>query len=188
MASEKKSSQKPNEKLELGFPPEFDTPLSVNTDDPKAQKKFLEEARKRVRILDDRAYIDWQWDQLHRGNLKSVIPFGSARFYIRRGNLSNEITAFEAAINKGTLMQDGVDYLNLVPYLVEHEVCEAWIEAAEGPGVDVASRHTRARVQEFVLAMRNGQVEKLLEWHMKANAQDAEKLSEVIQKAKDQLK
>lgn len=57
------------------------------------------------------------------------------------------------------------DYTDLIPYGVEHELCEAWLHVKPGPPIDGDSRHLLAALREFYLAAKDGKAEKLLEFY-----------------------
>lgn len=85
------------------------------------------------------------------------------------------ITELDIVVNKDLFDRiqtyTGVDYTDITPYVVDHEIFEAWLTAKKGVGstLSVDKKHLLARRRELLLAEQDGRAEKLFQYHMAIN-------------------
>jgi|SRR3989339_1429100 len=109
-------------------------------------------------------------------------------------NLTRFVSLLEIVVNEG-LFEDvsrikQVNYKDLIPYVVEHDVYEAWLSAKRGAGqtIPVEIKHLLARRREFYLATREGKGQKLYDFHMFITPSCKEEYQAALDYAKRRLK
>ncbi len=95
----------------------------------------------------------------------------------------------EIIVNKDAFNRDRKDYSDLIPFVVEHEIYEAWLTAKKGVGFELGldKQHLLARRRQYLLAEQAGLGDKIFEWHMKANPSQKEEYEYALRYAKKQL-
>lgn len=130
---------------------------------PTSKDKFLEYAKNETKILPSSEFYSWTME-----NMGSAILGATARFKVIQDKDTGAPIGFKAAVNEGMFQMDGVDYSDLIPFVIEHEVQEAWMKIEDQP-TTLNERHKEARRLEFSAALKDGKAEKLMEWLMKLN-------------------
>ncbi len=110
------------------------------------------------------------------------------------GSIRKWVKSITVVVNRGLLLEKGraagEDYLSLIPYLVEHEVYEAWLTAKKGAGSDLSQekKHLLARRREFYLAVKEGLGERLYRFQMSINPSKKAEYDDALDYAKRRLK
>lgn len=85
------------------------------------------------------------------------------------------INQLDIVVNKDLFekikIHTGIDYTDIIPYGLDHEIFEAWLIAKKGIGstLSINKKHLLARRREFLLAEKDGKGEKLFQFHMMVN-------------------
>jgi len=70
-------------------------------------------------------------------------------------------------VNKDAFKIKDKDYSDVMPFVIEHEIYETWLNAKKGAGSDLTMKkqHILALRRAFLLAEQQGLSEKFLEWN-----------------------
>lgn len=81
------------------------------------------------------------------------------------------------------------DFTSIIPYIVEHDVYEAWLSAKRGAGqsLEVSDKHLLARRREFLLATQDGLAERLFSFLMAVNPASEEECRNAMEYAQRRL-
>jgi len=77
---------------------------------------------------------------------------------------------------------NGEDFSDCIPFIVEHDIFEAWLSAKKGAAtsLDVSKKHLLARRREFLIAEQQGLGEKLHRFQMAVNPADKKEYDEAL--------
>lgn len=140
----------------------FEQPLVLTGNEVKDKEEFFRKATNEIRILEKDDFYDW----LGRNN-KYFVGGVTGYFFIRRDpNDVNTILGFDCALNKVMYLINGVDYSDIIPILVTHELNEGWDVASKFlyPKEKSNNAHFEARVAELREVEERGLTEKYFKW------------------------
>lgn len=140
----------------------LEDPHVFERDLKEAKIEFWEFARARVHLdshEEHTAFHDEYFPQ-------DVVPT-SAAFVLESGQSLDEdsekgLMSFDISINKDFF---GKEYADLIPYAIEHEIYEAWLRSKRGFHPSAHQAHLLARMHQVRLAMKDGKVERLIEFY-----------------------
>ena len=145
---------------------------------PKDKAVFYELAKERITYQTRAENIAWNKVLKGKDNIETTGSYIINARKIENDNdssFSQFVGGIEIVVNQG-LFEDlsvivGEDYCDLIPYLVEHEIYEAWLVAKGGVGrcLSGESQHLLARRREFYLAALDGNAEKAHRFSMMVN-------------------
>lgn len=172
----------------------------------EAKDSLYELARERVRLMNGQEYSDWlkkfgDWAVERVGHSPAVVAVWPRKGE-QNGNKVKGITHLEIGVNKDKFQIDGEDYLDILPFAIEHEIYEAWLISKKGLGEEsgekegdfkkYTAKHRLAVRREFFVAEQQGLGEKLFRWHIKIEPNmKPEKEAELriaLEKAKQRIK
>lgn len=143
----------------------------------KAREDFYELAKSKMRYMRSEEFNQWVYEMIgDRCDKKIGAGFGPFFFRIKKdGNrvIEKLVGNLEIGINIDAFVIDGESYEDLIPFVVEHELYEAWMNAKKGllEGAfdqgGLNKKHYLAERREFLLAEKAGLGKKLFKWRMK---------------------
>lgn len=160
----------------------------------EARKSFYEFAKHRIEYLTNEEIIKWDKDRGGRQERKHPDP---ALYVISTGdheegnNLERWVSNLEIVVNKDAFKIQGKDYSDLIPFVLEHEIYEVWLDAKKGAAstLDRQKQHILAHRRAFLLAEQQGLGDRLLEWAKLTdpdNIENIEQCEYALQTAKKQ--
>ena len=175
--------------------PSIHPPYEVEGPPKEARKSFYEFAKNRIKYLTNEEII--KWDKARGGNQEQKYP-EPALYFISVGghregdNLEKWINMLEIVVNKDVFKINKKDYSDLIPFVLEHEICETWLRAKKGAGstIDTKKQHILAHRKAFLLAEQQELGDKFLEWIKLLNPDDVANIKQceyALQVAKKQL-
>lgn len=152
-------------------------PHKVEEDFQTAKENFFELARSKVRYLSAEEFADWVKSMVGDADIRvgaGFTPFWMTFKESEDGSQERFIENLEIGINKDEFIIDGESFEDLIPFVLEHEIQEAWLNAKRGylDGSSAATpegmhtKHLLAERKEFFLAEKAGLGEKLFRWRM----------------------
>lgn len=166
--------------MEMKFPESsiVNPPHKIEGDMRTARDDFFEFAKSRVRYMTADEFADWVKEMVDNADIK--IGAGFVPFYITfkensDGSEERFIENLEIGINRDEFTVDGESFEDLIPFVLEHEIQEAWLNSKRGhlDGPSAATqegmhtKHLLAERKEFYLAEKAGLGEKLFRWRMR---------------------
>lgn len=98
--------------------------------------------------------------------LKNIVPTSAAGVFERGSTEGDDpekgILAMEISVNKDFF---GEEYADLIPYAIEHEIYEMWVQAKRGLRVSGDKPHFLARMHQIEMAMKDGKAERLIQFY-----------------------
>jgi hypothetical protein len=145
-------------------------PYEVEGTPKEARESFYEFVKERIKYLTDAEIRKWDKDRGGDQESKGPLP---ALYIISVGESKKEdkpekwINNLEIVVNKDAFKIKDKDYSDVMPFVVEHEIYETWLNAKKGAGSDLESvkQHTLALRKAFLLAEQQDLGDKLLEWN-----------------------
>ena len=135
----------------------------------KARATFYKLAKKRIRYLTNEEFI--KLDKATGGypEPEEISPAFFGPFpgsHVEQVKLEKLVDILEIAINKDAFKIKGKDYSDLIPFVAEHEIYEAWLKVKKGAGSKLKARkkHILAQRRAFLLAEQRALGDRLLEW------------------------
>ncbi len=146
----------------------------------ESMQSFRELAQSRVRVCSQEEYNRFQRDVL---GADSQTTYPEAMFLVSVANVVAEehierwVEALDIRVNRDYFIIGEEDYTDLIPYEVEHEIYETWLQAKRGvKPTNSHMIHLLARRREWEIAAKDGKIERLLEYRRKKNDIPAEEL------------
>jgi hypothetical protein len=188
---------------ELSESSKLNQPHKIEGTMEEAKASLYELAKSRVKIMNDQEYSEWvkefgSWESKHFGYSPAVAIVWPKKGEKIGDKIEKTITHLEIAVNKDKFLIDGDDYSDIIPFVIEHELSEAWLVAKKGLGdgseekengfKKYVAKHRLSVRKEFLLAEQLGLGEKLFEWHMKVYPEGKEECQEAWKNAKQKLK
>ena len=158
-------------------------------------KSFYEFAKHRIKYLTKEEFIKFDRDTGGFPDEEHISP----AFHIidpeslqEGDNLEKWVDRLEIAVNIDTFKIKGKDYSDLMPFVAEHEIYEAWLRAKKGTAstFDREKQHILAQRRAFLLAEQQGLGDRLLEWSkliLPDNTKHIEQCEYALRAAKRQL-
>jgi len=127
----------------------------------EARESFYEFAKKRIKYLNHEEFI-----KLNPGEISPAFNIIDAESLQEGDNLEKWVDRLEITVDKDAFKIKGKDYSDLMPFVAEHEIYEAWLRAKKGTGstLDREKKHILAQRRAFLLAEQQGLGDKFLEW------------------------
>lgn len=149
--------------------PYIHPPYEVEGPPKQARKSFYEFAKNRIKYLTNEEIVKWNKDRGGDQEQKRLEP---ALYFISAGgrgegdNLEKWVSNLEIVVNKDAFKIQGKDYSDLIPFVLEHEIYETWLNVKKGAGstIDTKKQHILAHRKAFLLAEQQGLGGKFLEW------------------------
>ncbi len=145
-------------------------PYKVEGPPKEARESFYEFAKKRIKYLTDEEMR--KWDKDRGGDPESKQP--KPALYIisiggsKKGDSPEKwVDNLEIVVNKDAFKIKDKDNSAVMPFVIEHEIYETWLNAKKGAGSDLTMKkqHILALRRAFLLAEQQGLSEKFLEWN-----------------------
>jgi hypothetical protein len=163
------------------FPKEaiLESPYRIKNNIYEAKASFYEFAKEKIKMLDAKDFKKWMNKLSGFSNLEIIKISPAVGIYWpknkknKKGEMEKALSVFEIVINKDAFQIDGKNYSDVIPFVAEHELMEAWLHSKKGWGDnkfsddDCHKKHLLAERREFLLAEQEGLSEKLFEWRMK---------------------
>ena len=145
-------------------------PYKIEGPPKEARESFYELAKKRIKYLTDEEIRKWDKDRGGDPESKQSMP---ALYIIsiggsKKGDIPEKwIDNLEIVVNKDAFKIKDKDYFDVMPFVIEHEIYETWLNAKKGVGSDLTMKkqHILALRRAFLLAEQQGLSDKLLEWN-----------------------
>jgi len=136
----------------------------------EARESFYELAKKRIKYFTDEEIRKWNKDRGGDPESKRPMPalyIISIRKSEKGDGLEKWVDNLEIVVNKEAFDIKGKDYSDVMPFIVEHEIYESWLNVKKGvgPDLEMEKQHTLAHRKSFLLAEQQGLGDKFLEWH-----------------------
>jgi len=180
----------------------LDQPHKVDGTMEESKASLYELAKSRVRLLNDEEYLAWckefeWWGKIAKKSPAVTVVWPTSGGKVD-GKMEKIITHLEIVVNKDKFQIDGEDYSDIIPFVVEHELSEAWLRAKKGlgDGSDLkkdafekyVAKHRLSLRREFLLAEQNGLGEKLFNFHIKVRPKEEVECRDALEKARQRLK
>lgn len=164
-----------------------------------AKKSFFEMAKSRVRYMHSKEFKEWVTQMIGESKSDQKVAAGLTAFWIQiKGNQNGTEERFienlEIGIDLDAFHLDGDSYQDLIPFIIEHELQETWLNTKRGllgSGDDLETLHTRhllAERKEFLLAEQSGLGEKLFQWRMKIHPDNEAEYRTTWESAKKKMR
>ena len=177
---------------ELPESSELDPPYKIEGSMKDARQSFYELAKERIKYVTDEEAREWVKNGLGIENRSTTGMYTIGDETVMEGGIDVEkwIKKLKIIVNKDIFIQNGIDYSDLIPITIEHEIYESWLTAKKGAVTDsdVSKKHLLARRREFLLAEQEGLGERLFEFLMILNSGVEGELREALKYAKKRLK
>ena len=164
-------------------------PYKVEGTPKEARASFYEFAKDRIKYLNEEEFRKWQKENRKKPNFITTASLVIG-FSTREGdNFNKWIDNLEIIINKEGFNVYGKDYSDILPFVLEHEIYEAWLIGKKGVASELSDhkQHLLARRREYLLAEQAGLGDKMLEYATKVNPADKEEYEYALKAAKKQL-
>lgn len=152
---------------------------------------FYELAKSHVKFQTSKENIDW--NKKNANNCyESATSYSLATYKNRHANWT--IKSMEVVVNKEWIdylsERSGENFSAILPYIIEHETYEAWLEVRQGISLNLSkyNRHLLARQREYYLAEKDGLGESLLRFAMKIDPHNPRQHIDALNHAKKRLK
>ena len=161
---------------------ELEKPVSLKGSISEDRTLFYDLAKERIEYQSRDENKGW-WEKLSgKKGVETVATYviGANNTVTESGNLERYVETLKIVVNRGIFEEVseilGEDFTDLIPYVVEHDVYEAWLSAKRGAGqsLDTNTKHKLARRREFYLAEKAGLGDKLLKFQMAVNPNSEE--------------
>jgi len=157
----------------------------------EAKKSFYDLAKDKIKYLSHDEVSEWNKKSSGRENYltnASYIIIYSTKA-TEEGDVEKWIDGLEIIVNQDAFNLNDKDYSDLMPFVLEHEIYEAWLCAKKGvaSSYDIDKKHLLARRREYLLAEQQGLGEKLFEYNMAIDPANEEQCKYALQSAKKKL-
>lgn len=139
-------------------------PHKVEGTPREARASFYELAKDKVKYLTSEEILKWRKETFGKSDISI------ATYIIGGSNTENDFNKWiynlEIVVNKDAFNVKGKDYSDILPFVLEHEIYEAWLSGKRGTGpkLSVDKKHLLALRREYLLAEQQGLGDKLFEW------------------------
>lgn len=176
-------------KINLPKSSEISPPFELKESMNESKKSFYDLAKSRVRYLNSKKFSDWVYEVTGNRDLEKGIALNlNWPKIIEEDGIEKKIVEnLEIVVNKDTFHLDGIDYKDIIPFVVEHEIYESWLSAKKGilgerfDRDDINLKHQLALRREIELAEGVGLAEKLIEWISKVRPDQESEYREVLE-------
>ncbi len=158
----------------------------------EAKKSFYELAGRKVKYLSWDEIQKWHKETTGRDCYVTTASYilGCNTNVTEEGDFEKWINNLEIVVNKDVFTINGKDFSDIIPFILEHDIYEAWLSAKKGvaSGLDVSKKHMLARRREFLLATEQGLGDKLFEFQMAINPGNEAEYRYALEYAKKRTK
>ena len=139
----------------------LEEPHVIDRNFKEAKSRFWELAKSRVKLASQEEH-----EAFHKEHCPDNEVPTDAIFILQKGISENSddpekaVLGLEININKDFF---GEVYADLIPYVVEHEIYEAWLHSKRGYN-PTNKEHALARRRQIKMAMRDGKAERLVKF------------------------
>ena len=170
-------------------------PHKIEGTPKEARASFYELAKSRIKYLTHEEFIKLDRDTGGFPGKECLTPafnIINAESFQEGDNLEKWVDHLEVAVNKDAFKINKKDYSDLMPFVAEHEIYEAWLKVKKGTGfsLDIRKKHILAQRRAFLLAEQQGLGDKFLEWAKLIAPDHAEHIKQceyALKSAKKQL-
>jgi len=161
--------------------------------DGEARTRFFEMAKSRVILLSEKEYKE-RLINFFKDDSKYPIAFLfvdniDKKYSKEESQKERSISSFRIYVNKDIFDITGDEnYGDLIPYIIEHEIYEAWLYVKNGYRSSEGLVHGLVRRRVFSLAEKDRKAERLLEFLCKIRPQNREELNNIYKKIKSRGK
>lgn len=185
--------------MDIEFPESsyINPPYKVEGSMKEAKESFYEMAKSRIRLMTAEEFSKWVRGAVGESELENGVALSMHWSKLKKeGNITVEklIENCEIGINKDAFIIDGESYLDVMPFVIEHELYETWLNSKKGfledtvKQEDLMKMHLLAERKEFLLAEQAGLAEKLFEFRTKLNPENEEEHRNALEYAKKRKK
>ena len=165
----------------------LEKPIEMTGKIPEDKAVFYELAQERVTFQSREESSRWR--QRHGFTNETTATHAVQLCFTQepKGNVRQFVKGLEIMVNLGYFEElskaENKDYTNLIPYIIEHEIYEAWLYAKKGIGgkLNNQQRHLLARRREFYLAAKDGMLNHLIEFLMLTNPEKEEEYNQALE-------
>ncbi len=155
-----------------------------------AKESFYKLAASNVHYMSSYEMFMWKIENDMRLNLSPGSFAISVRYNNSNpGDVKRWVASLDIVINKDMFLIKGEDFSDCIPYVLEHEVYEAWLFAKKGIGssLNEETRHLLSTRHTFLTATRDGVGDRLYEFSMKFYPEDKKIYDDAVAYAKDRF-
>ena len=153
-------------KVEFSLPETsiLEKPLNMGGLMTESKKSFYELAKSKIKYLSSEEIVEWHKKNSGRDNYLSNASYIIGVTLKRNADTRVErlINALEIVVNKDFITMNGEDFSDCIPFVIEHEIYEAWLSAKEGAvnSREVNTKHLLAKRREYLIVEQQGLGEK----------------------------
>lgn len=152
----------------------------------KAKSDFWEFAKTRVRMHSTEQAAEFNTKYFPPNEKPSSAAGFIHRCWTKGADPEMGIASYEISINSDYY---GVEYADLVPYALEHEIYEGWLRSKRGVRVNSREKaHVLARRHQMRLAMRDGKAEREIDFYVNRIPTLKSEFEDAYKKAAKKLK
>jgi len=156
------------------------------------KQSFYELAKQNVKYLTNKEVIQWHKETSGRENFITLASH-LVDIYEKVNedqDIETWVRGLEVVVNEEIFTSEDMDYRDLIPFVVEHEIYEAWLSVKKGIASTYGEeeRHALARRKEFLVAEEQGLGDKLLAYYMLAGPEYQEECENALASARKKLK
>jgi hypothetical protein len=172
----------------------LESPVKMSGLIPEDRSVFYDLAKSRIKYQTREENVAWQ--KKYRGMQGETTATYFVGFNNRVGKderVEKWIDKLTIVVNKGLVdelsQRTGEDFTSIIPYIVEHDVYEAWLLAKRGAGasLEVGEKHLLARRREFLLATQDGLADRLFKFQMTINPASEQEYRNAMEYAQKRL-
>ena len=161
-------------------------PYKIEGAPKEAKERFYEMAKSRIVYLTKDEMIKFGEQATGEDESSTTgLYVRLSRKEVVDGNIDKWIDGLQIAINKDAFQIDGQDFSDLIPYAVEHELYELWVKSKKGVSVQKTEKaHLLARRKQAEMALRDGKLDRMIEFYTSLNPEYAKELEYAREKAR----
>ncbi|NMB47869.1 hypothetical protein GYA13_00275 [Candidatus Kuenenbacteria bacterium] len=177
--------------MEFKFPESsiVNNPHKIEGPMEEAKKSFYEFAKSKVKYLSRDEIKKWHKETSGRDGYETTASY-IISFNTEEGGFEKWINNLEIMVNRDIFSLNGKDFSDIIPFVLEHDIYEAWLHAKKGAAssLDVDKKHMLARRREFLLAAEQGLEDKFFEFMMAVAPGDEAEFRYALEYAKKKKK
>ncbi|MFZ1721882.1 MAG: hypothetical protein WAU07_05250 [Microgenomates group bacterium] len=156
---------------------------------------FYELAKSRIKYQTREENVAWQKKYLGiQGETTATYFVGFYNSVVTDERVEKWVNKLTIVVNQGVIdelsQRSQEDFTNIIPFIVEHDVYEAWLSVKKGTGanLDAGNKHLLARRREFLLATQDGLQDRLFNFHMAVNPGSEQEYRDAMEYAQKRLR
>ena len=160
-------------------------PHKIEGPPKEARERFYEMARSRVFYASRDEMVEFGKQASGKDESQTTALYvRMPREEFTEDGMEKWIDGLQIIVNKDAFQQDGKDFSDLIPYAVEHELYELWVKSKQGVSVkETEKAHLLARRKQVEMALRDGKLDRMIEFYTKLNLEYAKELEYARKKA-----